>query len=674
MELYNGKYCISHSELTDGIVSEFLIKKWNRDGKVDRVRRGCNNTPALYAVDSLPYKYKIEVYRRDPDLKAQADSQEFIDEIIPDGVAADFYERYRFDGVRGLSERHQTEYLNGASILKAFRTMIERANARRSSVSKPQLNKGEFWQRAKVALPRIADKYPHSLPESARRLQAKYNEFFAGGTTNYEVLISKKFQNSNAASIVTEEQEAVVVSLLGDHRNLDNRQVADIYNIVAEKMGWKTITPSAMKSWREKKGFETSAGRLGSSEFYNKMAMQVKRTPPKLPLYMWSLDGWDVELYYQKTEERGGRSVTTFHNRLTVVVVLDPCISYPIGYAIGEAENPDLITAALRNAANHTAQLFGSRYRVNQIQSDRYAIKKMTPFYEMSGDKSTPARAGNAKSKPVERYFGKLNKTYCQLMMNWSGFGITSKKELQPNSDALNALRHSFPDMEGCKAQIIAIMERERAKHHDKYIGLWGEVEDKYRIPMSEEQYLLTFGSQNSYKNTLEGDGLRVRIEGAKRVYDCFDPKFREYRHVRWNIKFDPDNLDRVLAVNDDSSLKFMLESKYVQPMALVERTEEDTKELSRVREFNTVIEKEIKDRVAISGRRVEQLFAHNPQLDNTLARAVICDSLGQHKNRRNERRLAAVDVESIEVKTVDEAEEIVVPQTTNKDNHFKLY
>ncbi|MFR9546733.1 MAG: hypothetical protein SNJ29_14325 [Rikenellaceae bacterium] len=72
--------------------------------------------------------------------------------------------------------------------------------------------------------------------------------------------------------------------------------------------------------------------------------------------------------------------------------------------------------------------------------------------------------------------------------------------------------------------------------------------------------------------------------------------------------------------------------------------------------------------------RKVEQLFAHNPQLDNTLARAVICDSRGQHKDRRNERRLAAVDVESIEVKTVDEVEEIVASQTTKKDNHFKLY
>lgn len=68
--------------------------------------------------------------------------------------------------------------------------------------------------------------------------------------------------------------------------------------------------------------------------------------------------------------------------------------------------------------------------------------------------------------------------------------------------------------------------------------------------------------------------GLRPTIGGIKRDYDCFDPKFREYAHVRWAVKYDPDNLDHVLAVNEDGSLRFMLERKHVQPMALADRRE----------------------------------------------------------------------------------------------------
>ena len=239
----------------------------------------------------------------------------------------------------------------------------------------------------------------------------------------------------------------MIMRLMCDHRNLDNEQVAMLYNVVAEKLGWQPITASAIKLWRERYDLETAGGRLGSKEFYNQRSMQNRRSAPTAPLNMWSLDGWDVELYYQKTTTKGGKSVTTYNNRLTVVVVLDPFNKYPVGYAIGERECAELITEAMRNAANHTAELFGQRYRAHQIQSDHYAMKAMTPIYSVSGDRVTPARVGNAKAKPIERYFLTLNKTYCQLMPNWSGFGITSNKNLQPNSDALNMLRKSFPDL-----------------------------------------------------------------------------------------------------------------------------------------------------------------------------------------------------------------------------------
>ena len=73
MELYNGKYCISHTELTDGIMSKSLVDWYRHEGKVEQARRGCNGSTALYVIDSLPTKYRVEVYRRYPDLRAQAE-------------------------------------------------------------------------------------------------------------------------------------------------------------------------------------------------------------------------------------------------------------------------------------------------------------------------------------------------------------------------------------------------------------------------------------------------------------------------------------------------------------------------------------------------------------------------------------------------------------------------
>ena len=93
---------------------------------------------------------------------------------------------------------------------------------------------------------------------------------------------------------------------------------------------------------------------------------------------MCSLDGWTVELLYQKTKtDSKGHNITTYTNRLTIVVVLDPCVDYPMGYAVGDHECPELIKAALRNAAIHSRELTGEMLRYNQVQSDRYAITRL---------------------------------------------------------------------------------------------------------------------------------------------------------------------------------------------------------------------------------------------------------------------------------------------------------
>ena len=95
MEYYANTLCISHAELTAGIMTESNIKLLRHRGKLHQVRRGCYGTPALFAVDSLPLKYRTEVYRRYPDLKEQAESKPFMDTIIPDGDAIQFYETYK---------------------------------------------------------------------------------------------------------------------------------------------------------------------------------------------------------------------------------------------------------------------------------------------------------------------------------------------------------------------------------------------------------------------------------------------------------------------------------------------------------------------------------------------------------------------------------------------------
>lgn len=252
----------------------------------------------------------------------------------------------------------------------------------------------------------------------------------------------------------------------------------------------------------------------------------------------------------------------------------------------------------------------------------------------------TPARVRNAKSKVIEPFFNYFNKKYCQGCINWGGFGITSNRDLQPNSEFLNKHRHDFPTEEECRRQLASFIERERAEKHDEYVALFERLPKERRMILSEEQYLLTFGEETGLRNALEGAGLRPTLLGERRVYDCFDPRFREYAHVRWSVKYDPDNLDRVLAVNDDGTLRFMLERKYVQPMALADRKEGDAGELARINRFNEELERDIGTRLSHAYEKVEQLFGDHPQLD-VATRLLLCDSLGRNKAHKRTSRSA---------------------------------
>lgn len=661
METINGTICISHAELTGRIITTANLNALVRKNQVKQMRKGGNGRTALYAVESLPLKWRTEVYKRYPDLQEQADSREFIDTVEPDGKALSFYQDYKLSDGRNLPDDKVLEYASNAAIMNAFRRRWEAHVSKRQRSGKRTTLAKEFWSRAAAALPRLADHFPHSLPGSPRRLQMKFAEYVSSG---YECFISGKFLNGNAGKVLTDEQTGYLATLISNPNNVQDTVVAKFYNAKARMLGWKEITAAAVGVWREKLQLEAAAGRLGVTSFRANKTMQVKRSRPTAPFLMCSLDGWTVELLYQKTRtDKKGHNVTTYTNRLTIVVVLDPCVDYPMGYAVGDHECPELIKAALRNAAIHSREITGEMLRYNQVQSDRYAIKSMTELYAVLGDKVIPAQAHNAKAKPVEPYFNHLNTTYCQLCPNWSGFGVTTNPKRQPNSEALNKRRHSFPDESGLRAQIDEMMRLERQQKIGKLMEKLANLKPEHRLPMSREMYLLNFGAETGFKNVLEGCGLRPTILGMKRDYDCFDLTFRDHASERWTVKYDPDDLHEVLAVSEDGTRRYMLEEKYVQPMALADRKPGDAEQLQRVHDYNKALEAETGRRLADhfeDARRVIERAAELP-IHGTPAlgaciedRLLLTDSRGQHKDNRSRKRLAAADIEALEVETVE--------------------
>ncbi len=639
------------------LIENGVITECNYDALVNRedvrvVRRGCRNSQALVDYESLPDRYKKKIQAMIGNPYTYVNDNALERHLEPSIEAADYFEAYKVDGVRHLPGETVRRYHAEACILNAIAHLLSERKGKRSALGHRQSKLWDDIVNMVAALP--VQRWPHNLPTNARSLERKYKAY---QTEGYESLIHKNWRNGqrNAAKIGDRgtDSEAYLLALASDPRNLDNEQVARLYNAKAAEEGWPAITGKTVGEYRRAHEQDIYARRHGATAFRAKKLMTVKRSAPSAPLYLWTLDGWDAELLYQDVVvSKNGGSKTVYHKRLTLEVVLDACTKYPIGYAIGDTESPALVTEALRNAVNHTAELFGHRYKPNQIQMDHAGYKTLETLYTQMSNIVTPAAVRNAKAKVVEPWFRTFNDRYCHLQTNWSGYGLTARKESQPNVELINKYRHDFPDRAGCIAQLEKFINMERARLRDEYVAKWNAMPQENRFPLSDEQYLLAYGVKSEKTYLMRNTGITMTLPGTggrKIEYDCFDHQFRQYASVRWQLLYDPQDSHVALAVSEDGSLRFLMEEKHLQPMALIERREGDAAALQRVRDYNRAEEQRISN-IYASMPIHEEVLELSPAEElnriaarrdyETLSKLCIVDSEGQHKSVKAEARL----------------------------------
>ena len=649
-EYYDGKlglkikYLISdndgqyqrHPESIRVISYDALKKRLSRKSSCEkRLRRAALNNDTLILFSSLSREWKDRITIKFGKPKEQIKESWFAQHYEADRKAYDFFMRHRYGekNEKKLDIKLLEEYTYNASVLNAVLEMKTNRRAYAKALGNVPL---DIWQSLSNDVNAFRE-VAHNLPATKDGLRRKTNKYKKEG---YLSIISGRLQNKNASKTKGEEQMAILDELLSKHTNLDNQVISEIYNVVAKQMGWEQITAMTVSNRKSKKKVTIHAGRNGVKSLKSKVLMQVKRKRPSTPMLYWTLDGWDVELLYQAVRVNDdGSKVTTYHNRLTVIVILDPHNNYPVGYAIGTNETPELIKKALQNAMQHVKSMFGEFYMPYQLQSDNYAIKKLSPIYNAITPHFTPAEVGNAKAKVIEPYFGYINKKYCKLLDNWSGPNVDSGSKNQPNSEYLQKIKKNFPDQKGCISQIEALVSSERSKKQEEYQQNWLETKEEFKQIMSLENYLLTFGSSTGNTNKLTGEGVVIKIEGEKCYFDSFDLNFRHQAHQDWSLKYDTNDLSQVLAVSSDGTERHLLEQKYIQPMALADRTEHDPYELKRIKDFNKNTIEMIVDERSNNARLLDP-FLNQPELNDTLAKHLLTDSVGQHKNHKSRERL----------------------------------
>ena len=447
---------------------------------------------------------------------------------------------------------------------------------------------------------------------------------------------------------------AVIRACIENGNNLNAAQVVERVNMIFSNNGLKTISRARIHDIISENEHLFTAARNGRQKYDTDVAMGVKRRAPEWPLYYWTLDGWTVELGYK---EDGA------YKRMVAVIVLDAMNKYPVGYAIGDRENTDLIRDALRNAIMHMKDLYGGYYRPLQLQSDNYQIKNLTPFYQAVAHLYVPARVKNAKAKVIEPYFAYLNKQYCQrLFPNWTGFNLNSDKDNQVNSERLNKIKHTFADRAGVTRQIDMIMAMERKAKGQVFMEKWAVTPRKECL--NDMDWLMVFGKPLGKTNRITGQGIEKQVNGMKYFYDCFDPAFRANMSVDWQLIGDEYDMSKVLAVSPDDKMRFVLETKRIVPMDRYSMTDEDHDYLKRIEEFNDARMDEVAAQYGRDADMAREIVMNTPMGmndDEELALKAMFIVNGQQKERlQDAKRLNAKALKGAlkkEQKTIEIAE-----------------
>lgn len=192
MEYYEGRLCVSYQELVDGgIMSAANYKSLTYRKKMEVVRRGggARGNCALIAIDSLPNKYLIRVYKAYPHGEDALVKEWIISNYHIDRDAVSFFYDCDKNGFH-MSDRKKLEYIANASVLN---TCIKLYGCARDC---QRLFGGKYnWGMMAKTIEMLRKELGHTLPASTSRFREKVNDYKRNG---YGCLISGKFGNHNA--------------------------------------------------------------------------------------------------------------------------------------------------------------------------------------------------------------------------------------------------------------------------------------------------------------------------------------------------------------------------------------------------------------------------------------------------------------------------------------------
>ncbi len=466
MEYYNNVLCISAGTLIEeGFMSKPLYD-WNlHKRRIKKVRRGCKNTPALVAVDSLPLDILAAVKARYGEPAAAASRYSIRGAYAVDPGAVSFYREHRLPTGEFLPEDKQAEYVTNASMLKTIRYIL---NDKLSfTASRGKSRPSHVWPaivREVIAVKAGSNPILHSLPEHPRRLKLKLEEFEAQG---YACLVSAKFGNKNTEKI-PEEAKLWLLTRWSDNV----RKCASITQLFREYNEKAADTPAWCKIKTEKTIYNFiyspeiehlwHAHRYGELSSKNKFSYIHKTILPTMRDSLWYSDGTKLNYYYQYQAADGKTQIGT----LQVYEVMDAFSEVFLGYHISKREDYQAQFLAYKMA-------FGvAKYKPYQITYDNQGGHKKlesSDLLKKLAHLAIRTQPYNGRSKTIESAFGRFQEQVLKQDWFFSGQNITAtSKESRANMEYILTNKHCLPTEQEIRDAYAARREEWNNMPHHK--------------------------------------------------------------------------------------------------------------------------------------------------------------------------------------------------------------
>lgn len=418
-----------------------------------------------------------------------------------------------------------------------------------------------------------------NLPYSQKRLRQNLSEYQQQG---YKMFIhGNTGKKSNAAKISDEKSEAYLLSLIERHNDYDDVLVCVLYNVWAKENGYKELENAAtVGNWRRAKESEITIGRYGNSKMNEKYIRQVKGFAPTAPGYLWESDDNNLDFFFNSPD--------SVYNRYVSYIVADSHCGLILGksYRVAKSPTVEMVRLAWIDAMYYVRSLTGGWHLPFEVKADHWQKSNLFPFFNSIGKFVPPAHANKHRGY-IEQLFGSTHFKRCQKLVapdNYNGNNVTAtnpgvnlevlklneKNRPEVGNEAEKQLEHFFHLVR--KLPDFTRNEMNALSKEQQWLNKWNTLSDDQKKPISDEQFLMTFGIKHQPQDrpiTITNRGVEPQINGKKYSYDL--PSYIDMMPLitkQVNVIYDPYDMSRVLVTNG-KNIRFIAKEAVLQPRAL---------------------------------------------------------------------------------------------------------